>query len=34
MFRALTFWLPMLPGLWYSRPFLRHLKSSSASAAS
>jgi Mg2+-importing ATPase len=23
MFRALTFWLPMLPGLWYSRRLVR-----------
>jgi uncharacterized membrane protein YbhN (UPF0104 family) len=25
MFRALTFWLPMLPGLWYSRRFVRRV---------
>jgi len=27
MFRGLTFWLPMLPGFWYSRRFMRALQS-------
>jgi P-type Mg2+ transporter len=32
MFRALTFWLPMLPGLWYSRRLVRDHKAGSSVA--